>query len=168
MKIFGLAGWTGSGKTTLIARLLPELIGRGYRVSTVKHAHHVFDVDRPGKDSFVHRAAGASEVLVASATRWALIHELRGEAEPDLGALVARMTPVDIVLVEGFKRGSHPRLEVYSSATGKPLLAPGDPGIVAVAADVPALPGLPVPVLHRDDIAGIAGFILGHLGLENR
>jgi molybdopterin-guanine dinucleotide biosynthesis protein MobB len=165
MKIFGLAGWSGSGKTTLTSRLLPELIGRGLTVSTMKHAHHSFDIDQPGKDSYVHRMAGASEVLVASASRWALMHEHRGAPEPSAAELIRHMTPVDLLLIEGFKREPHPKLEIYRQANGKPLLHPDDPHIVAVASDVP-LPQSPLPVLSIDDIPGIAAFIIGHCGLQ--
>ncbi|MEI6560423.1 MAG: molybdopterin-guanine dinucleotide biosynthesis protein B [Rhodospirillaceae bacterium] len=163
MRVIGLAGWSGSGKTTMLSRLVPELIGRGLRVSTVKHAHHAFDIDQPGKDSYVHRMAGATEVLVASANRWALMHELRGAAEPGLDALLALMAPVDLLLVEGFKRHPHPKLEVFRRANGKPLLAAGDPGIVAVASDGP-VPETRLPVLDIDDIGGIAGFLLERFG----
>jgi molybdopterin-guanine dinucleotide biosynthesis protein B len=158
MRVIGLAGWSGAGKTTLLRRLIPALIARGFRVSTLKHAHHSFDIDHPGKDSWEHRQAGATEVLVASAGRWALMHELRNEAEPGLPALLARMGRVDLVLVEGFKRESLPKIEVYRTANAKPLLHPGDPSIVAVAADV-ALHGLAIPHHHLDDIEGIAGLV---------
>lgn len=167
MKIIGLAGWSGSGKTTLMRRLLPELIARGYRVSTVKHAHHNFDVDKPGKDSYEHRQAGATEVLVSSARRWALMHENRDEAEPDLDALVARMTPVDLLLVEGFKRDSLDKIEVHRPANGKGLLCLEDPHIVAVASDTP-LPQVRRPVLNLNDTPGIADFILAHVGLARQ
>jgi molybdopterin-guanine dinucleotide biosynthesis protein B len=165
MKVFGLAGWSGSGKTTLVVKLLPELKRRGFSISTVKHTHHSFDIDKPGKDSYEHRRAGASEVMVSSSTRWALLRELRGEPEPDLEALIARMTPVDILLVEGFKTYPHPKLEIHRPALGKPLLCINDPHVVAVASDV-ALEGLPVPVFALDDVAGIAGHILSALRLE--
>lgn len=165
MRIFGLAGWSGSGKTTLMSKLLPELIRGGLTVSTIKHAHHGFDIDRPGKDSWQHRMAGASEVMVASADRWALLHELRGAPEPDLDALVARMTPVDLLLVEGFKRHGHDKLEVFRAANGKPPLHPDDPLIVAVACEV-ALPQTSLPVLDLDDAAAIARFIRRHVGLD--
>jgi len=165
MKVFGLAGWSGSGKTTLVTRLLPELIGRGLTVSTMKHAHHGFDVDQPGKDSYAHRCAGATEVLVASANRWALMHEHRGAAEPTAAALMRQMTPVDLLLIEGFKREAHPKLEVYRQANGKPLLHPDDANIVAVASDV-TLPRSPLPVLPLDDVVGIADFIIGHCRLQ--
>ena len=158
MRVFGLAGWSGSGKTTLMRRLIPELVGRGRRVSTIKHAHHGFDLDQPGKDSYEHRAAGASEVLVGSSARFALIHELRDEPEPTLGELLARLAPVDLVLVEGFKRDRHPKLEVYRPAVGKPPLWPEDDAVVAVASDGP-LPDCTRPVLSLDDISGIADLV---------
>ena len=159
-RLFGLAGWSGSGKTTLLARLIPLLVAQGLRVSTIKHAHHGFDVDRPGKDSHTHRLAGASEVLVASSLRWALMHELRGADEPDLEALLARLSPVDLVLVEGFRRGAHPKLEVHRPSLGKPLMQPEDAAILAVAADAPLR--ATVPVLALDDTATIAAFVLAH------
>jgi molybdopterin-guanine dinucleotide biosynthesis protein B len=159
MRIIGLAGWSGSGKTTLVTRLVPRLLARGLRVSTLKHAHHGFDLDQPGKDSFMHRAAGASEVIVSSARRWAILHELRDEPEWTLPALLAKMAPVDLVLVEGFKRDPFPKLEVYRAANGKPLIHPEDPHIVAIAADV-ALPQARVPVLGLDDIEAIADAVI--------
>jgi molybdopterin-guanine dinucleotide biosynthesis protein B len=159
--VLGLAGWSGSGKTTLIARLLPGLVARGLRVSTIKHAHHGFDVDQPGKDSHVHRMAGASEVMVSSAARFALVHEHRGAPEPTLEELVARMSRVDLLLVEGFKRHPHAKLEVHRPALGKPLLAASDPHVRAVAADAP-LTGLAVPVLPLDDVGRIADFVVGY------
>jgi len=164
MKIFGLAGWSGSGKTTLMVRLVPEIVGRGLRVSTVKHAHHAFDVDQPGKDSYEHRRAGATEVLVTSANRWALMHENRGAPEPTIEELVARMTPVDLLLIEGFKRAPHPKIEVFRRANGKPLLAPGDPSVLAVASDGP-VPEVAVPVLDLDRVDLVADFILSASGL---
>lgn len=164
MKIFGLAGWSGAGKTTLVVRLLPELIGRGLSVSTLKHAHHSFDVDQPGKDSHAHRAAGAVEVMVASAHRWALMHEHRGASEPTVADLLRHMTPVDLVLIEGFKREVHDKLEIHRRANGKPFLYPEDPHIVAVASDV-ALPETRLPRLDLDDAAAIADFIVAHCGL---
>jgi molybdopterin-guanine dinucleotide biosynthesis adapter protein len=167
MKVFGLAGWSGSGKTTLVTKLLPELIGRGLTVSTMKHAHHGFDVDQPGKDSYAHRSAGATEVLVASANRWALMHEHRGAPEPTAAELMQHMTPVDLLLVEGFKREPHPKLEVYRVANGKPLLHPDDPHIVAVASDAP-LVGIRLPLLSLDDVPAIADFIIAHCGLTAR
>ncbi|MEY4679462.1 MAG: molybdopterin-guanine dinucleotide biosynthesis protein B [Alphaproteobacteria bacterium] len=164
MKVFGLAGWSGSGKTTLLVRLIPALVARGLSVSTIKHAHHAFDVDRPGKDSHSHRLAGAREVMVSSANRFALMHELRGAPEPTVEELVARMSPVDLLLIEGFKHHAHDKLEVHRPALGKPLLAPDDPRVVAVASDVP-LGGLPVPRLPLDDIEAIAGFVVDRCGL---
>jgi molybdopterin-guanine dinucleotide biosynthesis protein MobB len=164
MRVIGLAGWSGSGKTTLLARLLPELIRRGYRVSTMKHAHHEFDVDQPGKDSWRHRTAGATEVLVASANRWALMHELRGEAEPSAAELMKQMSPVDLLIVEGFKREKHDKIELHRRETGKPLLYPGDPRIVAVLSNEP-LPDCPLPVIDIDDAAKIADFIVAHCRL---
>jgi molybdopterin-guanine dinucleotide biosynthesis protein B len=164
LKIFGIAGWSGSGKTTLVERLLPELVRRGFTVSTVKHAHHAFDVDRPGKDSWRHREAGASEVLVISGRRWALMHENRDEPEPPIEALLDRLSPVDLLLIEGFKHHPHPKLEVWRRAAGKGLLAPDDRDILAVAADAD-LPGLAVPRLDLDDIPAIADFILDRCGL---
>ncbi len=165
MKIFGLAGWSGSGKTTLLSHLLPELISRGYSVSTVKHAHHKFDIDQPGKDSYEHRRAGATEVMIASANRWALMHEYQGDGEPDLHEIIARMTPVDLLLVEGFKWADHPKIEVHRPSVGKPLLQPDDPLIVGVASDLP-LPGLAVPNLALDDVPAIADFVLEKSSLK--
>ncbi|MEE2761776.1 MAG: molybdopterin-guanine dinucleotide biosynthesis protein B, partial [Pseudomonadota bacterium] len=147
MKIFGIAGWSGSGKTTLIVNLLPELTGRGINVSTIKHAHHQFDIDKPGKDSFEHRNSGATEVIISSKTRWALMHELRGAAEPTLTELINHMAPVDLYLVEGFKWEDHPKLEVHRPSVGKPVLQPDDASIHAIASDV-VLEGIGVPVLH--------------------
>jgi molybdopterin-guanine dinucleotide biosynthesis protein B len=165
MRIFGLAGWSGSGKTTLMTALIPELIARGVTVSTVKHAHHDFDVDKPGKDSWRHREAGAREVMVSSSRRWALMHELRGAAEPGLDALLARMIPVDLVLVEGFKRHPHPKLEVCRPALGLPPLHPDDPHIVAIACDED-LPRVPLPCLPLGDPGRVAEFILAHQGFR--
>ena len=161
MRVFGLAGWSGSGKTTLMTALIPELVSRGIRVSTLKHAHHAFDVDQPGKDSWRHRQAGAQEVMVSSQNRWALMHELRGAPEPSFDELVRRMSPVDILLVEGFKRHPHPKIEVYRPSLGKPLLHPEDPFVVAIACDE-ALPGLRLPWLPLSDASTIATFILDH------
>jgi molybdopterin-guanine dinucleotide biosynthesis protein MobB len=159
MRIIGLAGWSGSGKTTLITKLIPCLIARGVKVSTLKHAHHGFDLDQPGKDSFFHRAAGATEVIISSARRWAILHELREEPEWDLRALVAKMSPVDLVLVEGFKRDAFPKLEIHRAANGKPLIHPDDPHIVAIASDV-ALPQARIPVIDLNDIEAIADLLL--------
>lgn len=165
MKVLGLAGWSGSGKTTLTVRLIPVLIGRGLTVSTMKHAHHNFDVDQPGKDSYEHRRAGATEVLVASGRRWALMHELREESEPSKDDLIRHMTPVDLLLVEGFKRDAHDKLEVHRVGLGKPLLCPTDPCIVAVVSDGP-LPDVARPVLDLSDVETIADFVIDHCGLE--
>ena len=161
MRVIGLAGWSGSGKTTLLTKVIPRIAARGLKVSTVKHAHHAFDVDLPGKDSHSHRMAGATEVLVGSANRWAQVHELRGEAEPGLDALLRRLSPVDLVLVEGYKRERHPKLEVYRAVVGKPLLQPDDPAIVAIASDVP-LPAARVPVVDLDDVDAIVDILLRH------
>jgi molybdopterin-guanine dinucleotide biosynthesis adapter protein len=161
MRIIGLAGWSGSGKTTLLTKVIPRIVARGVKVSTVKHAHHSFDMDRPGKDSHSHRMAGATEVLVGSANRWAVVHELRGESEPTLPALLRKASPVDLVLVEGYKGETHPKLEVYRAANAKPLLHPGDPAIVAVASDTP-LSGVRIPVLDLNDIEGITDILLRH------
>jgi molybdopterin-guanine dinucleotide biosynthesis protein B len=165
MRIFGLAGWSGSGKTTLVTKLLPEIRRRGFSVSTMKHAHHSFDVDRPGKDSYEHRRAGAREVLVASANRWALMHENEGAPEATLDELVARLSPVDLVLVEGFKRHAHMKLEVHRPSLGKPLMAPDDPWVVAVASDA-RLAALHIPVLDLDDVPAIADLILARCELK--
>ena len=161
MRVIGLAGWSGAGKTTLLAKVLPRLVARGLRVSTLKHAHHAFDLDQPGKDSHTHRLAGATEVLVSSANRWALVHELRGAPEPSLGELLAKLGAVDLVIVEGFKRSPHPKLEIYRAGVGKPLLHPGDPQIVAVASDA-EVPGAGVPVLGLDDVEAVADALLAH------
>jgi len=161
MNIIGLAGWSGSGKTTLVAKLIPCLKARGLQVSTLKHAHHGFDLDRPGKDSFMHREAGATEVIISSGRRWAILHELRDEEEWDMPDLVAKMSPVDLVLVEGFKRDPFPKLEVHRAANGKPLIQPEDPHIVAIAADV-ALRGAVVPVVDLNDVDTIADVLLKH------
>lgn len=161
MRIIGLAGWSGSGKTTLITKLIPCLLARGLRVSTLKHAHHGFDLDKPGKDSFVHRVAGATEVIISSAKRWAILHELREELEWNMADLVAKMSPVDLVLVEGFKRDAFPKLEIHRAENGKPLLYPDDPHIVAVACDT-ALPNAKIPVVDLNDIDKIADLLLKH------
>ena len=158
MKVIGLAGWSGAGKTTLLARLIPHFIAQGLRVSTIKHAHHAFDVDVPGKDSWVHREAGASEVLVSSSQRFALMHELRGAAEPRLPELLAKLAPVDLVVVEGFKTDPHRKIEVHRAGNGKALLFPNDPAIVGVASDVEVTTNL--PVAHLDDIKAIAAMML--------
>jgi molybdopterin-guanine dinucleotide biosynthesis protein B len=158
MRVIGLAGWSGSGKTTLLGKAIPRLVARGLTVSTLKHAHHGFDVDQPGKDSHSHRMAGATEVLIGSAARFALVHELRGAPEPTLHQLLARLSPVDLVIVEGYKASPLPKLEVYRAAVGKPLLHPDDNCIVAIASDVP-LPGAELPVVSLDDIDRIADIL---------
>jgi molybdopterin-guanine dinucleotide biosynthesis protein B len=173
MKVFGLAGWSGSGKTTLMTRLLPALLDRGVSVSTIKHAHHEFDVDQPGKDSYRHREAGATEVMISSENRWALMHELRGDTEPPLAELLSHMSPVDLVIVEGFKRTALPKLEVHRPSVGKPLLAPEDSDIIAIATDLPiiGLGGIGIGALPRfalDDAGAIADFIINHLGMAVR
>lgn len=164
MRVYGVTGWKNSGKTTLVERLVAEITRRGVSVSTLKHAHHEFDVDEPGRDSYRHRAAGARQVLVGSAARWALMTELRGAPEPALADLLAQLAPVDLVLVEGYKRDRHAKIEVRRAATAQDLIAAGDPTIEAVASDA-ALPGLGVPVFDLDDAAGVASFILGRVGL---
>jgi molybdopterin-guanine dinucleotide biosynthesis protein B len=158
MRVIGLAGWSGSGKTTLVTRVIPVLAGRGLKVATVKHAHHEFDLDQPGKDSWLHREAGAREVAVVSSLRWAIIHELMGDAEPPLLEILGKLSPIDLVIVEGFKRHPHPKLEVFRAAVGKPILHFDDDCIVAVATDAP-LPQAQVPVLLLDDIEGIANML---------
>lgn len=168
MKIFGIVGMSGSGKTELLIKLIPELKSRGVRVSTMKHTHHNFDIDKPGKDSYRHRQAGADEVLISSAGRWALVHELRDEPEPGLDDLLAHMKPVDLVLVEGFKRERHDKLEVYRPRLEKEFLAPTNQTVVAVATDetsAPAVAALDRPVLNLDDVGAVADFILTHTGL---
>jgi molybdopterin-guanine dinucleotide biosynthesis protein B len=158
MKVIGLAGWSGAGKTTLLTRIIPHLLAQGLRVSVIKHAHHSFDVDVPGKDSWVHRQSGAAEVLVSSGKRWALMHELRGASEPLLPELLAKMSPVDLVVVEGFKSEPHRKIEVHRTANGKPLLFPGDPAIAGIATD--AAVETTLPVAHLDDIPAIAAMML--------
>jgi molybdopterin-guanine dinucleotide biosynthesis protein B len=155
MRVIGLAGWSGAGKTTLLVKLIPELKARGLTVSTLKHAHHAFEIDRPGKDSFEHRNAGASEVLIASSGRWALVHELRQEPELPLSALLKHLSHVDLVIVEGFKASAHPKIEVFRAANGRPFLFREVPNVRAIAADV-AIPDAPVPVVHLDDVRAIA------------
>lgn len=168
MKVFGLAGFSGAGKTTLLEKVIPLLVGRGLRVASIKHAHHDVDVDQPGKDSYRHRQAGCSEVLLVSGRRWALLHELRDEPAPDLAAQLALLSPCDVVLVEGYKGAAIAKLEVHRAGNGKPLLAPDDAAIVAIASDVPlaaaAVRGL--PQLALDDAAAVAAFIVAHLSLE--
>jgi len=161
MRIIGLAGWSGAGKTTLVAKLIPGILARGLKVSTVKHAHHAFDIYQPGKDSYAHRMAGATEVLVSSQNRFALMHELRGDAEPQLSDLLAKLAPVDLVIIEGYKREPHPKLEVFRAEVGKPLIHPDDPHVVAIASDV-ALPHAKVPRVALDDTAAIIDILLAH------
>jgi molybdopterin-guanine dinucleotide biosynthesis adapter protein len=160
MKTFGFAGWSGSGKTTLIEKLIPLLVQRGLRVSLIKHAHHTFDVDVPGKDSYRHRQAGAAEVLVTSSRRWVLMHELRGAPEPSFEEQVKRLSPCDLLLVEGFKFAPIPKLEVWRKEPGEALLHPNDPHIVAVASDVKVDTRL--PLLDLNDVPAIADFIVRH------
>jgi molybdopterin-guanine dinucleotide biosynthesis protein B len=157
MNVIGLSGWSGAGKTTLLARVIPHWLSQGLRVSVIKHAHHAFDVDVPGKDSWVHRQAGATEVLVSSARRWALMHELRGAGEPLLPELLTKMAPVDLVVIEGFKREPHRKIEVHRAANGKPHLFPDDPHIVGIATD--AVVETTLPVIHLDDVEAIAGLM---------
>ncbi len=163
MKTFGFAGWSGSGKTTLIEKLIPLINGRGLRVSLIKHAHHTFDVDHPGKDSYRHRQAGATEVLVTSSRRWVLMHELRGAHEPSFEEQVRHLSPCDLLIVEGFKHAPIPKLEVWRAVTGEALLHPNDPHIVAVASDAKVETRL--PLLDLNDATAIADFILRHQGL---
>ncbi len=164
MRIIGLAGWSGSGKTTLVCRLIPVLVARGYRVSTMKHAHHAFDVDKPGKDSYEHREAGATEVMVTSANRWALMHEHRGAPEPRAEDLIPHMTEVDLLIIEGFKKEGHEKIEVFRRGVGKPLLAVDDPNIVAVASDGP-VPETDRPLLDLNDTEAVADFVVRHCRL---
>jgi molybdopterin-guanine dinucleotide biosynthesis adapter protein len=159
MRIIGITGWSGAGKTTLILRLIPLLTAKGLKVSTLKHAHHMFDVDTPGKDSYEHRAAGATEVLIASENRFAIMHELRGAPEPPLEVLLSKLSAVDLVLVEGFKRAPHPKIEVYRAANAKPPLHPGNASIVAIASDT-AFPDAARPVLDLNDAPAIAALAL--------
>jgi molybdopterin-guanine dinucleotide biosynthesis protein B len=163
MKIFGFAGWSGSGKTTLIEKLIPRFVGAGLRVSLIKHAHHTFDVDQPGKDSYRHRHAGAAEVMVTSSRRWVLMHELRGAHEPPFEEQVKRLSPCDLLLVEGFKHAPIPKLEVWRAEPGEALLHPNDPHIVAVASD--AKVDTRLPLLDLNDDAAVARFVLGYLKL---
>ncbi len=164
MRIYGITGWKNAGKTLMVERLLAQMGARGLTVSTVKHAHHEADLDTPGRDSHRHRQAGATEVLLISGARWALMHELRGTPEPPLDQMLARLSPVDLVLIEGYKSAPHPKLEVHRGAIGKPPLALDNPTIRAVASDV-APAGLSVPLLPIDDPAAITDFILSEVGL---
>jgi molybdopterin-guanine dinucleotide biosynthesis protein B len=158
MKVIGLAGWSGAGKTTLLTRVIPHFLQQGLRVSVIKHAHHAFDVDVPGKDSWAHRQSGATEVLVSSERRWALMHELRGAGEPKLPELLAKMSRVDLVVVEGFKKEPLRKIEVHRLANGKPTLFPGDSDIVGIATDAALKTAL--PVAHLDDIPAVAAMML--------
>ena len=155
MKVLGIIGWSGSGKTTLLTRLIPLLVSRGLRIATLKHAHHAFDVDQPGKDSYEHRKAGASEVIVSSARRWVQMHEVGDGAEATLAEHLQRLSPCDLVLIEGYKTERHPKLEVFRGSVGKPALHPTDAHIVAVASDAP-LPGLTIAQVDLNDIAAVA------------
>jgi molybdopterin-guanine dinucleotide biosynthesis protein B len=159
MRIIGLAGWSGAGKTTLITQLIPVFVSRGLQVSTVKHARKGFDIDLPGKDSHRHRAAGATEVFVASGIRWALVHELRAEAEPDLADIIPKLAPVDLLIVEGFKRHRHPKIEIHRPEVGKPLLHPDDDYIVAITSNA-EIPEAKVPVIPIDDVEKIADVMM--------
>jgi molybdopterin-guanine dinucleotide biosynthesis protein B len=161
MRIIGLAGWSGAGKTTLLAKVLPLIVARGLTVSTLKHAHHSFDLDQPGKDSHTHRAAGATEVLIASANRYALMHELRGAPEPSLHELLAKLSPVDLVVVEGFKAARYRKLEIFRAAVGKPALHLEDPLIVGIVSDTP-FPAGARPVVSIDDAEAVVGLMLDH------
>ena len=163
MKTFGVAGWSGSGKTTLIEKLIPLFVKRGLRVSLIKHAHHSFDVDHPGKDSYRHRHAGAAEVLVTSSRRWVLMHELRGGKEPSFEEQIAHLSPCDLLIIEGFKYAPIPKLEVWRAESGEALLHPNDPHVVAVASDTKLETKLPLLDLNAHE--AIAEFILGHLKL---
>ena len=166
MKFLGIAGYSGSGKTTLLEKVIPLLKQHGLRISVIKHAHHDFDIDRPGKDSFRHREAGAYEVMIASGHRWALMHELRQEAEPSLEQLCAQLTPCDLVLVEGYKFSPIPKLEVHRTETGHPLLYPNDPGIIAIVTDSKA--ALRLPVLDIDSPQQVADHILGYFSFADK
>jgi molybdopterin-guanine dinucleotide biosynthesis protein MobB len=165
VKVYGIVGWKNSGKTTLVERLVTEITGRGFSVSTVKHAHHTFDVDHEGKDSFRHRAAGAREVLLASRNRWALMHEIRDDAEPSLSAFLEKLSPVDLVLIEGYKRDGHAKVEAHRAETKQGLLTKEDPTVTAVAANY-VVEGLSVPQFDLNDVIAIASYILKEVGLE--
>ncbi len=167
MKVFGLVGWSGSGKTTLMALLIPEIISRGYTVSTMKHTHHKFDIDKPGKDSHQHRIAGAQEVMVASSARWALMHELRADAEWNMDELIEKMTPVDVLLIEGFKTHKHPKMEVFRPSLGKEQLWKDDKSVIVVATDQ-EVSDLTVPRIDLNNVAAVADFVLEYLGLDKQ
>ncbi|WP_407494669.1 molybdopterin-guanine dinucleotide biosynthesis protein B [Pseudooceanicola sp. MF1-13] len=166
MKVMGIAGWKNSGKTGLMERLVSHFTAKGLSVSTVKHTHHSVDLDQPGKDSYRHREAGAQETLVVSGSRWAILHELRDAPEPELPELLSKLAPVDLILVEGYKRGPHPRIEAHRQATGQPYLAADDTGIVAVAADAPELCDQSQPVFDLNDTQAIAAFIRDYLQIS--
>jgi len=161
MQVFGFAGYSGSGKTTLIEQLIPRFVQRGMRVSLIKHAHHEFDIDRPGKDSYRHRSAGASEVLITCGQRWALMRELRDEPEPPLEEQLQRLSPCDLILVEGYKHSDIPKIEVHRPSIGRPMLHPQDPNIVAIATDTPVT--VSIPALDLNDPDAVASFIVEHL-----
>jgi molybdopterin-guanine dinucleotide biosynthesis protein MobB len=163
MKIFGVTGYKNAGKTGLMERLVTEITGRGFSVSTLKHAHHAFDVDHPGKDSFRHREAGAHQVVLSSGKRWAMMTELRETSEPSLNELISKMTPVDLILIEGWKRDDHAKIEAHRAETGNPLIAPNDPTIRAIASDTTLK--IDRPVFDLNDTKAIAGFILAEVGL---
>ena len=164
--VIGITGWSGSGKTSLVIRLIPEFRARGFRVATIKHAHHAFDIDSPGKDSYQHRVAGAAEVVVSSSKRWAIMHENRDDAEPALDELLVRMSTADIVLVEGFKNDAHAKIEVHRPSTGADLICTENESIIAIAADA-AISGLRIPVLDLNDTPSIADFIAKQCGLAS-
>lgn len=167
MNVFGIVGWKNSGKTGLMERLVADIVERGFTVSTIKHAHHSFDVDQPGKDSYRHRQAGSSQVLLASKKRWALMTELREESEPPLSELLGQLEPVDLVLVEGFKRDAHPKIEAHRHETGQSLIARDDPTIRGIASNADHT-GLDLPIFDLDATAEIADFILEKVGLAQR
>ena len=167
MKVIGVAGFKNSGKTTLVEKLVTALAAQGYRVSTVKHAHHSFDIDHEGRDSFRHRKAGATEVAVVSRGRWAIIHELRDEDEPPLAEVLGKLAPCDLVIVEGYKRDSHKKIETRNLALNHPALAGDDPTVIAIAATGP-IAGAPVPVFDRDDVAALAAFVVARMELAER
>lgn len=168
MQVFGFAGYSGSGKTTLIEQLIPRFVARGLRVSLIKHAHHAFDIDRPGKDSWRHREAGASEVLITSEQRWVLMHELRGESEPDLQTQLTRLAPCDLVLLEGYKRAAVPKIEIHRPSLGKDLLYPQDPHIVAVASDEPLGRSVALPLLDLNQPDRVVDYISDFLAARLR
>ena len=167
MKVFGMIGWSGSGKTTLIKGLIPELTGRGYSVSSMKHTHHDFDLDEPGKDSYEHRKAGAKQVLITGAKRWALLTENLSNPEPMINDLLERMHPVDLVIVEGFKAYSHPKMEIFRPSVGKRLLAENDPTIAAIATDGDHIKA-DVPILDLNNLQEITNFIIKYCKLAKR